>query len=744
MFAGCSSCSRTAAVPDDAPADILPITSPVFRAKLRETALAKGPGYVPRTRHKEPDGSPKYTNRLILETSPYLLQHAHNPVEWFPWGDEAFETARRVGRPVLLSVGYSTCHWCHVMEEESFEDDEIAAYLNANYVAIKVDREERPDVDAIYMSAVQAMTGGGGWPMTVWLTAERKPFYGGTYFPAHDGHRGTGTGFLSTLKKLKASYDNDPKTVAASAAEMTKTVQEHLAPEPAVSASVTGALDAAVASYRSRFDVVNGGMRGAPKFPSSLPVRFLLRDHLRNPKGDSLEMAKKTLEHMASGGIHDSIGGGFHRYSTDEKWLVPHFEKMLYDNALLTRAYLEAYQLTRREDFAAVARDTLAYVDREMSAPEGGFYSATDADSLTPTGKRGEGWFFTWTPAEIETALGVQNASAFEAYYGVTPGGNFEGRSILFAATPALDTARSLQSARETLRGARAKRPAPARDEKILTAWNGLMISAYAQAARVFGEASYGERAERAADFVLRALQKDGRLLRSFKDGRAERAAYLDDYAFMIAALLDLSEATGKVRWLQEALRLDGVLAIHYEDKAAGGFFFTGDDQEKLLARDKPSYDGAEPSGNSVALLDLLRLYELTTTETYKQRADRALNGFGKTLQTSPTSLSEMLLALDFLADVPKEIVIVTPSGRADAEPLLAKLREMFLPNAVLIVVNEGESLASMERLVTVVSAKIAKGGKATAYVCEKHSCELPTTDPVVFARLLRKKPGPP
>ena len=754
-FAGCSSCARGNTPIADGAAEAAPSTSPELRVKLRDAARAKGPQYVARTRHKEADGSPKYTNRLVLESSPYLLQHAHNPVEWFPWGDEAFDTARRLGRPVLLSVGYSTCHWCHVMEEESFEDEEIAAYLNASYIAIKVDREERPDVDAIYMSAVQAMTGGGGWPMTVWLTPDRKPFYGGTYYPARDGERGTRAGFLTTLRKLRTTYDDDPKTVAESAAELTKTMQQHAATEPASTLPAKAALDAAATQYRSRYDGVNGGLRGAPKFPSSLPVRFLLRDHRRNPTGDSLKMATTTLEHMASGGIHDHVGGGFHRYSTDATWLVPHFEKMLYDNALLARAYLEAYQLTRREDFAEIAEDIFAYVERDLTSPEGAFYSASDADSLTPSGKREEGWFFTWTPLELETIFGVQNARIVGGYYGVTAPGNFEGRSILFTPAPASEVARklglpeatlhaTLDRARATLRRERAKRPPPARDEKILTAWNGLMISAYAKAALVLSDAKHAERAERAADFVLRSLQRGDRLLRSFKDGAVKNEGYLDDYAFMIAALLDLHEATGRLRWLEEAIRLDHVLEAHYEDKSAGGFFLTSDDQEKLLARDKPSYDGAEPSGGSVAVSNLLRLHELTTKDSYRERAERAIKSVGWTLATAPTGMSEMLLALDFLADVPKEIVIVTPASRAEAEPFLAKLREAFLPNAVLVVVAEGAPLAALEKVVPLVSSKVARGGKATAYVCEKRTCELPTADPEVFARLLRKKPGGP
>jgi uncharacterized protein YyaL (SSP411 family) len=739
---------------------------------LREAARKKGAGYVARTRHKDPDGSPTYTNRLILESSPYLLQHAHNPVDWFPWGDEAFETARRLGRPVLLSIGYSTCHWCHVMEEESFEDDEIAQTINDKYIAIKVDREERPDVDAIYMSAVQSLTGGGGWPMTMWLTPDRKPFFGGTYFPARDGDRGTRNGFLGTLSKLRTSYDEEPARILASADKLAAGIREHMdegaassstssSSTPSAAGNVPGAatLDAAAAFYRSRFDDTFGGMRGAPKFPSTLPIRFLLRDQRRRADTrESLRMATVTLEHMSAGGMHDHVGGGFHRYSTDERWLVPHFEKMLYDNAPLAIAYLEGWQVTRREDFAGVARDVLAYVARDMTSPDGAYYSATDADSTDPRGRREEGWFFTWTPGELERVLGVQNARIVGTYYGVTKAGDLDGRSVLHTARGAADVAKDLgiaepallaavRDARAPLLAARAKRPPPLRDEKVLTAWNGLMISAHARAALAFGDATYATRAERAADFVLRTLGKDGRLLRSYKDGIAKVDAYLDDYAFLVAALLDLYEATGRQRWLDEAVRLDAVVEAHFEDKTAGGFFLVSDDHEKLLAREKPSYDGAEPSGSSVETLNLLRLYELTTREPYRMRAERALTAAAPILATSPASLNELLLAVDFTVDAPKEIVIVTPSvpavgagERSAAEPFLAKLRETYLPNRVLVVVSEGEALGKLERVVPLVGSKTAQHGRATAYVCEKRACDLPTSDPEVFARQLTRR----
>jgi len=715
--------------------------------RLKAAWEARDPTYKPRTRHLNPDGSAQYTNRLFLESSPYLLQHAHNPLNWYPWGDEAFDTARKLGRPVLLSVGYSTCHWCHVMEEESFDDEEIARYLNEHYIAIKVDREERPDIDAIYMNAVQTMTGHGGWPMTVWLTPDRKPFYGGTYFPARDGDRGARVGFLTLLQKLKTVYDQEPERVVQSATELAHIIQGNLAPgSGGAGLPDTQALQVVIDTYRQRFDSTSGGIQGAPKFPSSLPIRLLLRHYRRTGDQQSLTMATLTLEKMAAGGMYDHVGGGFHRYSTDAQWLVPHFEKMLYDNALLVMAYLEGYQVTGREDFAQVAREILRYVERDMTVPAGAFYSATDADSLAPSGQREEGWFFAWTPAEIEAILGKERARIVTTYYTVTKEGNFEGRNILHTPKP-LDTVAVdlnlppekvhtvIQETKDLLYNARAKRPSPLRDEKILTAWNGLMISAHAQAALVLSDARYADRAGRAADFVLTKMRKNGRLLRSYMGGQARHDGYLDDYAFLIAGLLDLYEATGNPRWLKEAVALDKVLEDHYEDKQAGGFFMTSNDHEALLAREKPSYDGAEPSGNSVQALNLLRLHEFTTEDRYRVRAEKALQAFGEILKRAPAAVSELLLAVDYHLDTPKEIVIVTPKSRAEAEPFLAKLGTIFLPNRIVAVVPEGEELAAQAKLIPLIEGKVAQTGKATAYVCEKKVCALPTSDPAIFAK---------
>lgn len=703
-------------------------------AKMRDL---RGKSYSPRTKHLNADGLAQYTNRLFLESSPYLLQHAHNPVNWYPWGNEAFEVAVELNRPILLSIGYSTCHWCHVMEEESFEDLEIAQFLNDNYVCIKVDREERPEVDGIYMAAVQALTGHGGWPMTVWLAQDRRPFFGGTYFPPRDGDRGTRSGFLTILKYLKAEFDKNPAKIAEAATQVTSAVQEALtvsSDEVPLSVEV---LKKAAAFYKARFDTINGGITGAPKFPSSLPLRFLLNEYRRSGDKELLEMVVLTLKQMAAGGIYDQAGGGFHRYSTDENWLVPHFEKMLYDNALLVVAYLEAYQITKNEDFERIVREVLRYLDRDMTSPEGALYSATDADSKDERGESHEGYFFTWSKDELAALLPSEMMSVAEEYLGVSAHGNFEGRNILVAAKA---PSKEATQAKELLYEARKKKPGVLRDEKILTAWNGLAISALAKAGFVLNDESYVTRAATAADFVLSKLQDNMRLLRSYMDGQARHAGYLEDYAFFIAGLLDLFEATSDLRWLKEAIRLDRVLCDEFEDAQDGGFFMTSVTHEKLIAREKPAYDGAEPSGNSVALLNLLRLAELTSDESYKKRAGKALSAFSMLLTQRPTGLSQMLLALDIQAEGAQEIVVVTPLGkRAEAAPFLDELRNHFQPNKVFLVVEEGSELVSYAQHVPWLSGKVAQGGKPTAYVCRNYVCGQPTTDPKVFASQLLK-----
>jgi len=720
---------------------------------IKDEKKKRGPGYRPRTRHLKADGSAKYTNRLFLETSPYLRQHAHNPVNWYPWGEEAFATAKRLKRPILLSIGYSTCHWCHVMEEESFEDMEIARVLNENYVAIKVDREERPDIDAIYMAAVQAITGRGGWPSTLWLTPDKDPYYGATYIPARDGDRGSSIGFITILRRLKGLFDAEPEKIAAAAHQITTAIRTNLEPKADGKFPLRYSLHEAAHQLEKSYDSKYGGTKRAPKFPSTFPIRFLLRYFHRSKSDRYRDMAVHTASRMAAGGMYDQIGGGFHRYSTDEKWLVPHFEKMLYDNALLTLDYLEAFQVTKKNEFKKVVVEILAYAEREMSSPDGGFYSATDADSVTPGGKREEGYFFTWTPGELEKVLGKRSARHLASFYGVSPAGNFEGRSILYRPHPLAKAAKVLKlspaqleknisEAKVKLYAHRSQRPMPLRDEKILTAWNGLMISAFAKAAFVLNRPSLAKRAGRAAEFILEKMVKRGRLRRSFYEGRTQVDGYLEDYAFFISGLLDLFEVSGELRWLNEAERLQSVLEKYYGDPVQGAYFLTANDHEKLLLREKPTHDGAEPSGNSVAALNLLRLHEFTSREMYLKRAKATLRYFGKRLERAPTSLSELLLAVDYYYDEPKEIAILIPKGERYSNPLLDTVRSHYVPNRAMVIAEVGENLQAQSGRVAWLRKKTLRKGKATAYVCIRGLCELPTTDPKVLAKQLAKVKG--
>jgi uncharacterized protein YyaL (SSP411 family) len=714
-------------------------------SKLAVALAAKGPAYVPRTHHL--DGRrPRYTNRLVQQSSPYLLQHAHNPVNWYPWSDEAFADAQRLGRPVFLSIGYSTCHWCHVMEEESFEDEEIAATLNQHYVCIKVDREERPDIDAIYMAAVQNLTGSGGWPMSVFLTATREPFFAGTYFPPRDGARGTTHGFLTILRELSRTWTEDPARVKQAATALSDSVKKEM--EGARGGQSAGVpapstIAAAMSYYQRAFDETHGGLRRAPKFPSNLPVRLLLRYHRRTGDAEALRMATVTLEKMAAGGIYDQVGGGFHRYSTDERWLVPHFEKMLYDNALLAVAYAEAFQVTRRPVLARVLRETLDYVLREMTSPQGAFYSATDADSEGEEGK-----FFVWSAAELRQLLGA-DAERFMRHYGVTEAGNFEGHNILHVPVPDEDTHAALSRARQTLYDERLKRIPPLRDEKVLAAWNGLMISGFAMGGRVLGEPRYVEAAARAAAFLLEHLRLgdataatsgDGaRLARGYKDGHRQSHGFLEDQAFVAAGLLDLFEASFDPRWLREARALSEGVEQHFADRERGGWFMTADDAERLLARERPRYDGAEPSGTSVAILNALRLGTFTGDERWRSIAEKAFSSVHEVLAERPLALTEALLALDYYSDVPREVAVVWPQGQdaTSAEPLLAVLRATFLPSRALAA--GAEPLDALAPLAAFVDGKTTQAGRATAYVCEHGRFELPASDPATLAKQLAK-----
>ena len=714
--------------------------SPDTEAKLREALAAKGPAYTARTHHLEADGTPTFINSLIFETSPYLLQHAHNPVAWHAWGDEAFELARKLNRPILLSVGYSTCHWCHVMEKESFEDTEIAGYINANYVAIKVDREERPDVDSVYMTAVNLYTGRGGWPMTVLMTADRQPFFGGTYFPARDGDRGASTGFLTILKRLATMYREQGPKILATAQQLSAAMQQAAAPKPPTGMPGPATLVASAQAYANRYDAQWGGFGRAPKFPRPSAYELLLRYWRRTKDPRALEIVTHSLDKMANGGIYDHIGGGFHRYSTDRQWLVPHFEKMLYDNAQLIVLLLETYQATGEARFADVARDVLEYVAKEMIGPHGGFYSATDADS-----EGHEGIFFVWTPAQLDQILGVERSRVVKAFYGVTDEGNFEGKNILSRPRSTKEVAASLKmttdavrseidSARKIIYEAREGREHPILDDKVITEWNAQMISAFAKAGWVLDEPRYVAIATKAAEFIHSALSKDGRLFRAYREGRARHNGVLADYAFFIGALLDLFEASHEPRHLARAIALEESMEANFLDPEAGAFFTTPRDGEKLLIREKATYDGAQPAGNSVALLNLLRLSELTSNQHYQALAEKTLVALGSALENGAMGSPKLAAGLEFLVDRAKEIIVVIPTG-GDAKPLLDVLRKAFLPNRILVVTEEGPALAAIQALVPLVEGKRAKAGAATAYVCTARVCLRPTSDPAELAK---------
>ncbi len=723
-----------------------PNFSSALQKSLAQALANKGPAYKPRTRNLNPDGSPIYSNRLLLEASPYLQQHAHNPVNWYPWGDAAFEAARKRGIPVLVSIGYSTCHWCHVMEEESFDNPGTAKFLNENFVAIKVDREARPDIDAVYMQAVQAMGINGGWPLNVWVTPDRIPFYGGTYFPP-TSQRGRPS-FTQILTSIHTEYLKDPKRFETHAKTLARELAIQLsgkAGEASFSPSISD-LKSTVHRYNTIADDEWGGLQQRVKFPSSLPVPLLLRWHQRSGDERTLAVASKSLEAMASGGIHDHLGGGFHRYSTDERWLVPHFEKMLYDQALLANAYLEGWQKTGNPRFAGVSRSILDYVLGELQAPGGAFYSATDADSARPDGEMEEGFFFTWTPAEVDAIVGPILGSQFRHWYGVSRLGDLDGRSVLrtwktlgesakrLGISPAALEA-NIETARVQLLEARSRRAPPLRDDKIIVEWNGLMISALAKAGFALNEERYITAARNAAKFILDRMRVEGRLQRIWLDGQSAGPAFLADYAFFIAGLLDLYEASANTRWLEEITSLQTVLDAHYADPL-GGYYRTADDAETLLTREKPVRDGAVPSGNSVEALNLLRLGALTSNEDYRALGLQSLSSQGETIRKNATSVSELLVALDFALDTPKEIILVK-GPQDDSTALVDVLRTSFVPNRVISIVDEGAERDAHAKRVPLLRYKTAQGGRTTAYVCQNQVCKLPTRDPEVFAAQL-------
>jgi hypothetical protein len=683
-------------------------------------------------------------NRLIHETSPYLLQHAYNPVDWYPWGEEAFAKARTENKPIFLSIGYSTCHWCHVMERESFENNDVAAVMNRYFVCIKVDREERPDIDRVYMTAVQATTGSGGWPMSVWLTPDLKPFYCGTYFPP-DARYGR-PGFKELLQRVHDTWETNHDALVAQAAKIAEGVGQYatIAGDGSAGQAMTDEpLKLGFEQFRSSYDEVNGGFGGAPKFPRPVALNFLFRYFARTNEVGVRDMALHTLRMMGEGGMFDQLGGGFHRYSVDERWLVSHFEKMLYDQAQLVSSYVDAYQVTRDPFYADIARRTCDYVLRDMSSPDGGFYSAEDADSEGVEGK-----FYVWTRDDIDKIIGDKSrADVFCRYYDVEPEGNWEdGNNVLHASLTVERTAKLfhkpdkavtaiLDEGRAKLFAARERRVRPHRDEKVLTAWNGLMISALARAAQALDEPKHHDSAERAARYLVANRLKDGKLTRT-----ATVPAMVEDYAFLGNGLVDLYEADLDPQWLVTATKLADTMLAQFYDSKMGGFFQTDGRDPSVIVRAKEDYDGAEPSGNSMAALLLLRLAQFTDRANYREAAEKTLQLFGGHLRKAPSTVPQMLCVLDFYLSKPKQIMIAGKADAADTRAMLRTVREHYLPNAIVILADGGESKKTLMTLLPFLETIKPVDDKATAYVCVDYACQLPTNDRSKLAELLGKQ----
>ena len=686
--------------------------------------------------------SQRHTNRLINESSPYLQQHAHNPVDWYPWANEAFQQAKKEDKPIFLSIGYSTCHWCHVMEKESFENERIAKIMNDNFVSIKVDREERPDVDQIYMNAVQLMTGSGGWPLSVFLTPEGRPFYGGTYFPPINSYGRPG--FEQVLLSIADMWKNSRQKLVDSAGKLSELLKGSKTDRIEEKKLSQEMLRNAFNHFRDTFDTVNGGFGIAPKFPQPTNLSMLLGYWYRTGDEQSLQIVEKTLDALAKGGVYDHIGGGFHRYATDTRWLIPHFEKMLYDQALLSKVYLQAYQITKNKKYATIAKGIFDYVLRDMTGTKGGFYGAEDADS---EGK--EGTLYLWEPEQIASILDEDQAKLFNAYYGVTEKGNFEkGKTILHVSTSIEQLGKKfnknpseieniLTAARTKIFQSRQKRIRPHRDDKVITAWNGLMISSLTYGGVVLQEEKYIEAAKRSTEFILSTLYKNSRLMRYHRDGRAVEKAFLDDYAFMTMALLALYEATFDAKWLIKAKELAEEMIELFADIERGGFFLTGKDGESLIARTRPSSDGAIPSGNSIAALALLKLGRLTMNRHFTEQGGKVLEFFSSQLKESPAYSSAILTALNFWLGPTQEIVIAGNAKSMDTKQMLKLLGSKFLPNAVVLLHKQGEKGTAIEQIIPFVKNQTAMEGKATAYVCENYICNRPVNNIEDFEKVI-------
>lgn len=696
------------------------------------------------------DGGSEF-NRLVHEASPYLRQHARNPVDWYPWGEEAFALAAKTNRPVFLSIGYSTCHWCHVMEHESFEDEAVAALMNQHFVCVKVDREERPDIDEVYMTVTQQLTGRGGWPMTVVMTPDKKPFFAGTYFPKNGV--GKRPGMMELIPQLSKAWVDQREAVVQHAEKIVVQLQgaTHGSPGKALE---PGLLELAYTNLNSRFDGRRGGFSRAPKFPIPHHLRYLMRYHAHQGEESTLafDMVERTLREMRNGGIWDHIGFGFHRYSTDRHWLVPHFEKMLYDQALLSATYVEAWQLTKRPEYRQTACEIFEYVLRDMSAPGGGFYSAEDADS-----EGEEGLFYFWSPEQLVQILGEEDGAFAIQLWGVKPKGNFAeehsgrrlGHNILHfpSVGRALDKAKSLpepilaariEGIRKRLFDVREKRVHPFKDDKILTDWNGLMIAALAQGGAAFDEPRYVDAARRAADYMLGTLtDENGRLYKRARGNQVSLPGMLEDYAFATWGLLNLYEATFDVAYLRAGIAYADTSLAHFWDEERGGFYLAPDDGEDLIVRSKDAYDGAIPSGNSVSALNLIRLSRYTGSEKYMELAGETMSAFSGTAGRDPVGMTQMMMALDYQEGPSFEVVIAGSPGAQDTQDLLGHLRRSFLPNAIVVLRPTDDDEPAICKIAEYTTHQTAHDGKATAYVCQNFTCAAPVTDAASMLKLL-------
>ena len=682
-------------------------------------------------------------NLLRFEQSPYLLQHADNPINWRAWNDESLAKAKREDKPIFLSIGYSSCHWCHVMEHESFEDEEVASLLNRGYVGIKVDREERPDIDNIYMSVCQTLTGSGGWPLTIIMTPDGKPFFAGTYFPKYTAYGRPG--LIDILKQVSDLWNNDRESLLEATDRIVDAVKKnYLLSEPESLPDLTD-LDEAFQIFEERYDKTHGGFGSAPKFPTPNNLSLLMRIWYRNREPEALKMVENSLEKMHRGGIFDHLGYGFHRYSTDQRWLVPHFEKMLYDQALLAIAYTEAFQITGKLHFREAAEQIFTYVYRDMTSPEGGFYSAEDADSEGEEGK-----FYVWSKKEISEILGREIGGKFCNYYGVTEMGNFEGGKSILHTTKSLEEyafesgsgfeklKSDFADSRKKLFTAREKRIHPFKDDKILADWNGLMIAALAKGSSAFNEPKYAEAASKAADFILREMTDErGGLLHRYRNGEAGIPGYLDDYSFMTMGLMELYESTFRLDYLKKAIELSDLMLELFGDETGGGLFFTGRDNKDLIIRTKEVYDGAVPSGNSVAALNLLKLGHLTANVKFEEAGMRILASFGEKVKQYPAGFAQFMIAVDYSIGPVKEIVVSGQKERDDTKAFLREIYRRFIPRKVLVLNPGGEEGESIQSLVPYIEHQGMAAGKPTVYLCENYECNLPATDILTLISLL-------